>query len=311
MPNDFQPQILRERLLPLLQGAGPQREELDYRRFYRLDSPLAEQIRLGSMPAAGYRLAVQLWLPPQPRASLLLLHGLYDHMGLYRHLINWALQQNFALLACDLPGHGLSSGPPASIDDFAEYRAALDALLDAAGELQLPRPWHLLGQSTGAAIVLDYLLGGAPRAELGRSILLAPLVRPRAWLRSRAAYHLLRPLRQSIPRRFYANSGDSEYLHFVRHVDPMQAQALPLAWVGALQRWVPRIESAPRSGVSPLIIQGDADLTVDWQHNLGVLQDKFCNPDVLLLGGARHHLANETAELRQRYLDYLGQHLSP
>jgi alpha-beta hydrolase superfamily lysophospholipase len=310
MPEVFQPQLLRECLPPLLQAGGQLPQELAYRRFYGLDSPLAAQIRLGSLPLAGYRLAVQYWLPALPRASLLLLHGYYDHMGLYRHLIHWALQQGFAVLACDLPGHGLSSGAPARIGDFAEYRATLEALLDCAQALQLPCPWHLLGQSTGAGIVLDYLLTGAPRAELGESILLAPLVRPMAWWRVRLAYQLLRHVRESIPRSFSANSADHEFLHFVRHVDPLQAHSLPLAWVAALQRWVPRIESAPRSSRCPLIIQGDADRTVDWRYNLGVLQDKFCRPDILLLPGARHHLANESAGLRQRYLDYLGQRLA-
>ncbi|WP_423811416.1 alpha/beta hydrolase, partial [Pseudomonas aeruginosa] len=40
--------------------------------------------------------------------SLLLMHGYYDHMGLYRHVVDWALGMGFSVLACDLPGHGLS-----------------------------------------------------------------------------------------------------------------------------------------------------------------------------------------------------------
>ena len=97
---------------------------------------------------------------------------------------------------------------------------------------------------------------------------------------------------------------------FVHHHDPLQPRNLPTAWVGALSRWVPHIEAAPRSTRSPLIVQGDADLTVDWRHNLAVLNDKFSQPKLCLLEGGRHQLVNETQALRDCYLDFLVQQLA-
>lgn len=46
-------------------------------------------------------------------------------------------------------------------------------------------------------------------------------------------------------------------------------------------------------------------MTVDWSHNLTVLKGKFSQPQILMLGHARHHLANESPELRARYFDFL------
>jgi alpha-beta hydrolase superfamily lysophospholipase len=313
MPEPFEPERLRAGLRPLAAALQAHPEVAAYQRFYGLDlaarHPTA-QVRLGSFEAGGYQLAVQLWSPPQPRATLLLLHGYYDHMGLYRHAVDWALGMGFAVLACDLPGHGLSSGTRASIDDFAEYQAALHGLFAEAEALGLPQPWHLFGQSTGGAILLDYLLTGEPRPELGETILLAPLVRPRAWGWSQFSYRLLSPFVEAIPRRFSVNSNDAEFIEFVHKLDPLQPRTLPTAWVGALARWIPRIEAAPRSSRSPLIVQGDADLTVDWQHNLQVLQSKFAEPQVLMLPQARHHLANETEETRRRYFAFLSERLA-
>ena len=37
----------------------------------------------------------------------------------------------------------------------------------------------------------------------------------------------------------------------------------------------PHIEHAKRSSCSPIIVQGQADMTVDWPHNLDVLDSKF------------------------------------
>ncbi|MCY1337808.1 2-succinyl-6-hydroxy-2,4-cyclohexadiene-1-carboxylate synthase [compost metagenome] len=312
MPDHFQPDLLRSLLRPLAAGAPDLRLAQGYRAFYRLDFSARYPgltTRLGCVEAAGHTLATQLWLPPEPRASLVMLHGYYDHMGLYGHLVDWALGMGFAVIACDLPGHGLSSGARASIGDFAEYQAALEALLGEAASLDLPQPWHLAGQSTGGAILLDYLLTGTPRPELGETLLFAPLVRPRAWGWSKFSYRLLRPFVEGIPRRFSVNSGDTEFIEFVQHQDPLQPQTLPTAWVGALARWVPRIEAAPRCRRRPLVIQGDGDMTVDWRHNLRVLADKFDRPEVLMLEGAGHHLVNELPAYRERYFGFLRERL--
>ena len=114
---------------------------------------------------------------------------------------------------------------------------------------------------------------------------------------------------KQIPRRFSENSGDPAFLTFIQSSDPLQPNILPTAWVGALSRWIPRIEGAPRSPHSPIIVQGGADMTVDWQHNLPVLERKFTSPDVLRLPDARHHLVNEREAIRREYFDYLSQRL--
>ena len=311
LPEPFQPERLRAALRPLVAAATLPAEAQAYQRYYGLDLPQhgAVQRRLGRFHCAGLELVAQLWLPPQPQATLILLHGYYDHTGLYRHVIDWALGLNLAVLTCDLPGHGLSAGARASIDDFATYQQTLQALFAEAASLDLPQPWHLCGQSTGGAILLDYLLLGEPRPEPGATILLAPLVRPRAWGLSKLSYHLLGPFKTEIPRRFSENSTDAEFLDFLQHRDPLQPRTLPTAWVGALARWIPRIEKAPRSVQQPLVVQGEDDMTVDWRHNLQVLQDKFDRPEILRLPGARHHLVNEREALRRQYFAFLSERL--
>jgi alpha-beta hydrolase superfamily lysophospholipase len=309
MPELFAPHQLIANLRPLAAAAPLSAVEQHYRQFYGFSDGLAQHSRVGQLQVGGYQIALQAWWPEQPRATLVLLHGYYDHSGLYRHVIEWALGMGFAVLSFDLPGHGLSSGMRASIGDFAEYQTVLQGVLTEAAALQLPQPWHLCGQSTGGAILIDYLLTGAPSAEIGETILLAPLVRPRAWAWSQLSYRVMRHFVSEIPRRFSVNSSDADFIDFVHNRDPLQPRSLPTAWVGALSQWVPRIEAAPRSVRSPLIIQGEADMTVAWRHNLEVLQDKFAAPSILRLPEARHHLANELPALRQRYFDFLSERL--
>ena len=312
MPAPFSPDSLRASLQPLAAGQPLSSEGLAYQRFYGLDfphRPAPVKRQLGRFSAGGYDLVSQVWWPDAaPVATLFLIHGFYDHMGLYRHVVEWGLNHGFVVIACDLPGHGLSSGERASIDDFAQYQATLQGLFIEAQSLQLPQPWHLCGQSTGGAIVLDHLLHyGEQSPAQGQAILLSPLVRPRDWGWSKFSYYLLRPFVKGIARRFSENSNDPDFLPFLQ-ADPLQPVRLPTAWVGALARWIPRIEGASPSTRQPLVIQGQDDKTVDWQHNLEVLKAKFNQPQVLLLPGARHHLANETAEIREQYLAFLDKH---
>uniref|UniRef100_UPI00263431B6 alpha/beta hydrolase n=1 Tax=Pseudomonas sp. TaxID=306 RepID=UPI00263431B6 len=161
MSATFDPDVLRSSLQPLLAEQPLSEAGQAYQRFYGLATGAnCAPIRswLGRFDIAGYEVVSQVWIPRQPIATLFLVHGFYDHVGLYRHVIDWALSRNFAVIGCDLPGHGLSSGARASIDDFDEYQVVLQALFDEASSLKLPQPWHLCGQSTGGAIVIDHLL---------------------------------------------------------------------------------------------------------------------------------------------------------
>ena len=314
MPAPFSPDTLRASLQPLAAARPLSSEGLAYQRFYGLDfahhaAPVQRQ--LGCYRAGGYDLVSQVWWPEgAPVATLFVIHGFYDHMGLYRHVIEWGLSRGFVVIACDLPGHGLSSGERASIGDFNQYQEALQGLFIEAQSLGLPQPWHLCGQSTGGAIVIDHLLHqGTHSPAQGQAILMAPLVRPKDWRWSKLSYYLLRPFVKGIARRFSENTNNPDFMPFLL-ADPLQPLRLPTAWVGALARWIGRIEEAAPSARALLIIQGEADRTVDWRHNLGVLTAKFTRPEVLLLPEARHHLANETDAIRARYFAFLDQHFN-
>ena len=206
-------------------------------------------------------MAGQAWLPEQPSATLFLLHGYYDHMGLYRHVIEWALRQGFAVISCDLPGHGLSSGERASINDFAVYQQVLQALFEQARALQLPRPWHLCGQSTGGAIAVDHLLyQGAHSPVDGQVILLAPLVRPCAWRWSKFSYRVLRHFVNGIERRFVRIPTTLPSCRFSRPTPATAPAAHCLG--GCPDRLGQTHRGCAKSTRRPLIVQGEADGTV-------------------------------------------------
>lgn len=289
-------------------------EALRYARYYGIN--FSERYRnllhaFGYFPAADHLIAVHAWMPPRPRGTVLVCHGYFDHVGLYRHVIDHLLKRNFAVLAYDLPGHGLSSGPRAAIEDFVIYREVLSQCL-ALKANHFPRPWHVVAQSTGGAIIVDFALHAATPAEVfpfEKVILMAPLIRPAKWRTGALLHTLVSPFREYVKRVFTLNSNDPEFLHFLEHLDPLQSRLLSARWVNALKKWIPVVEAASRVSLSPVIIQGDLDETVDWRHNLDILEDKFASPDINILKGARHQLANEAEPYRSRIAAILDRHL--
>jgi alpha-beta hydrolase superfamily lysophospholipase len=318
----FDPEALRAELPLFALGERAYSEhERAYLRHYGIDFA-------ATMPSIGhefgvldgaYRLAVHRWHPPAPRATVFVLHGYFDHIGLYRHLIRDLLERRFAVVGLDMPGHGLSSGDPAHIDSFDEYVDAF-ACCRAALMPAVRGPWHIVGQSTGAAVAMEWVLANGytkASAPFTGLALLAPLVRPANWRVVRIAYHLGRHFVRERERLFRANTDDVEFLRFLREADPLQAQKMPIAWVAAMVDWMRHFMQHPPTDVPALVIQGEQDTTVDWRFNVPVVERLF-DARVVYFEQGRHHVVNQAAPLRERiftllaeYLDVSEQHARP
>lgn len=271
-----------------------------YLQHYDLLVPVDVEHRFGRIDVQGTVIAVHLFLPPAPRGSLVAVHGLFDHAALWRHQLRWALGRGLAVCLFDLPGHGLSSGDRAHIDDFLHYVTALEAVLDHAGAL-LPAPRIGLGQSTGCSVLMQAVLDPTrPDPGLDDLVLLAPLVRPVGDRIGRPLVPLLAPFIRQLPRAFYGNTSDPGFNRFQRDRDLLQARALPVTWVRAMARWSRDFDRLPRSALSPCIVQGTLDTTVDWKRNLQRLRQRFTTPEEVMLEGALHNLMNEAPIHRQR-----------
>ncbi|WP_165855566.1 alpha/beta hydrolase [Marinobacter sp. JSM 1782161] len=281
---------------------GLSQEVAAYCRFYGLDLWVEHpdvQYSVGNLQAGEHRVAIHCYRTPRPRGTVFILHGYFDHVGLYSQLIDRCLGAGFNVLAYDQPGHGLSSGTPAAIGSFAEYQQVLLDVLEAVRG-RIDGPWFAVGQSTGGGVLIDYLLHRVPRgtAEFRHVVLLAPLVRPNGWIGAKMLHSLARPFIKRWRRMFSENSGNSRFLRFLREHDPLQARAVHVDWVSALRQWVPAIEAAKPVDYAVTVIQGEKDMTVDWHHNLRIIRNKFSSVAERRLPDGRHHLVNEASDLQ-------------
>ncbi len=311
----FDPHLLRGALKPLVPGRPtiltPEQDR--YLRHYGIhfsESNPALEHWFGRVDSPAHQLAAHVWRPRDAVGTSIVLHGYYDHVGLYGHLIGHLLDRRQTVLAFDLPGHGLSSGAAATIDTFDRYVAAFDVCVRALGA-HLPKPWSLFGQSTGGGIAMEWLLANQltrATSPFSDVILLAPLVRPANWRFNQIAYQVARRLFTERPRGLTDNADNPEFLAFLRERDPLQAKTLPVQWVTAMVAWMRRFESYRPTDIAPLVIQGQADKTVDWRYNMRAIERLF-EPQIVYLPQARHHLVNESPALREQLFATIDRHV--
>lgn len=264
--------------------------------------------------ATHYEVVCQYFELPkeQQQGTAFLLHGYFDHVGIFVHLIRHCLSLGYSVVIFDQPGHGLSSGRPASIESFMRYVDALTTCLERADKQHLPGPWQLIGQSTGCSVIMDGLQQEATALlqRMERIILLAPLLRPHRWGQLRFLFPVLRHVIKLIPRGFAENSHDQEFLKFLAQNDDLQSRSVAVDWLQSMSDFQKRFALAQPADEVLHIIQGSDDTTVDWKYNLPKIVEKFPAAKTYLVTEARHQLVNESVEYRDKVFSLVSEILS-
>jgi alpha-beta hydrolase superfamily lysophospholipase len=294
----FDVDSVRGQLRPIWQGQKHTAAEVKYFQYYGLDiEPGKYEHFFGAFDSNDFTLSAHIYRPKEYKATVVILHGYLGHCGLLSKLIESLLKEDYAVACFDLPGHGLSSGESAYIEDFAQYTQALKDFMIVL-KPQMAEPYHLIGHSTGGSCVIDYLLREKGE-DFDKVILAAPLVRSVLWNSSKIGHKFYGLFSKRIGRVFRNNSSDKDFLQFVKYRDPLQARKVPLRWTKALYEWNDKIACAEISDKSILVIQGKADSTVDYKFNIRFLRSKFPNMQIKFIENARHELFNESSEIRE------------
>lgn len=291
--------------LNLNQPFQPSIELQAYQKLYGLD--VLDGVHWqGFIEMPLFKLHVQVFQPKidKIKGTVFLLHGYLEHSGIYQPIVHELLEQGFSVLTYDLPGHGLSTGVPASIQNFDHYQQVLHAVYQYVKNAdQLPKPWLGIGQSTGAAIFMHHLLEYAEQRRnpiVERVLLLSPLIRPAksAWWHNSVGLGIIRRIKRQVPRHFKRNNHNPEFLRFVRLKDPLQPRMMGMDWILAMSRWMQEMEARPPCRIPVWLAQGALDQTVDWRYNVDFVREKFRLQTLLMLEEGSHQLINERADIR-------------
>ena len=115
----------------------------------------------------GLKLYLQAWIPEQPKASLLLVHGLGEHSSRYVHFADRLIKEGIAVFTFDGRGHGKSSQPrpTAYFANHEDYLKDIDALFGKVKSYVKDIPIFIFGHSMGGGLVAKYVISYQPDAR--------------------------------------------------------------------------------------------------------------------------------------------------
>jgi alpha-beta hydrolase superfamily lysophospholipase len=99
-------------------------------------------------------------LPNEARAALLIVHGIAEHSGRYRHAANALASQGIACFAYDQRSHGLNPGVRTHVDDFRQFAEDLKQVAAALHDRNPQLPLFIWGHSMGSVILTLASLDG-------------------------------------------------------------------------------------------------------------------------------------------------------
>lgn len=261
--------------------------------------------RAGTIKIDRYSIMVHSFLNEKADDTVILTHGYFDHVGILKNLIKELLDSGYSVVTYDQPGHGLSSGARATIDDFNDYTTVLTKIITTFTN---DNNVHIVGHSTGCSAIIKGLLDNNLN-NISKVVLVSPLIRSNHWHISKAGNNILGLFTEEIPRVFRKNSSDMAYLNFVKNKDSLQYKKLPLEWFKSLDRWNKEISELPKSQQKIFVIQGNKDTTVDWKYNINFINEKFPNSKVTYINKGKHQLYNESSKIKETVFNSIINYL--
>ncbi len=241
----------------------------------------------------------QSWLPEgEPKAALLLAHGLAEHSGRYGNVIDHFVPLGYAIYGVDHLGHGKSDGERVYVKRFDDYTNTLKIYFDKVRGSQPGKPIFLVGHSMGGLIGAVYLLDH--QAELAGAVLSGPAVKIPSDVTPTTIF-VGKILSALIPGfgliRLEANGVSRDPGVVQAYVgDPLVHKGKMTARLAAEMLQAMRTIGDQAAGITLpiLIVQGSADKLVD-PAGAKMLYDAVSSPDkeIKIYNGLYHEVFNE------------------
>jgi alpha-beta hydrolase superfamily lysophospholipase len=114
---------------------------------------------------AGLRIFTRHWPADQPRASIVICHGVNSHGGQYIRAAEAFAAKGFAVTALDLRGRGKSEGERFYAESIDDYVDDLSRTIELARSHHPDLPLYLLGHSAGGVTSVSYALDYQDRID--------------------------------------------------------------------------------------------------------------------------------------------------
>lgn len=112
--------------------------------------------------------------PPQPKAIVIIIHGVSEHSGRYAYIAKCLNKFGYGVYRFDNRGHGRSGGERGYVRNFMDFVEDVDLIVSLAHDENILLPLFMLGHSMGGFIATAY--GITHPDQLNGQILTGPAV---------------------------------------------------------------------------------------------------------------------------------------
>jgi alpha-beta hydrolase superfamily lysophospholipase len=225
-----------------------------------------------------------------PRATVVLVHGIAEHSGRYEGLGILLADAGLHIRSFDLRGAGASGGPRWDIEDWSLYLDQIERHVRWATSQN--RPVVLMGHSLGATLALDYVLDGRVAPDL--LVASAPAISAgAAWQRAVAPLLARIAPTAAVPNRVKGHQlskdpkvGEEYFADPL--VCPTSTPRLGINFFRAMDRVR---DGVARLDLPTLVVHGGDDTLVPPQTTAFLAENQ--SVDRILYPGLRHELHNE------------------
>ncbi len=269
----------------------------------------------------GVRLRIGAW-PRGDKGSVLLFTGRTEYIEKYGDTARDLAEMGYGMITLDWRGQGLSDRllkdrAVGHVHRFTDFQHDVAALMVAAQELEMPRPYYLVSHSMGGAIALRALINGLEVQAAVFSapmwgLLLSPLVRPIAWTLATASgwfglRHLYAPGTGPVtyvaaaPFENNLLTTDPERYAMMQHqvaTHPDLALAGPsLGWLHESLHEIRVLRALPSPEVPTLTFLGTHERIVDTKAVVARMQD-WPDGRLEMIPGSEHEVLMEKPATR-------------
>jgi len=238
--------------------------------FSTKDNPVPEGAEAGMIAAEdGVSLRFARWRPEgATRGTVCVFPGRTEKIEKYFETARDLIRRGFAVAVLDWRGQGgsqrlLRNAMKGHVDDFADYRADVDAFMRQAVLPDCPSPFYALAHSMGAAVMLDSARIGERLFD--RMLLVAPMLELSLLKHDVAARRLARLLRGLGMSKLYVPTGKIKPLNEL-HFDGNRLTSDPVRFARNLTITLDH----PQLDVGPP--------TIGWMASAFDLMERFEDP---------------------------------
>lgn len=275
------------------------------------------------------RIFFRHWTVEEPKAVLVIFHGMLEHIGRYQPFAEWLQQHHIAVMGHDHRGHGHSLSQTAPCGHFADKDGNRYLIDDAYHMIGLARqayptlPLFVMGHSMGS-FLLRQLLHTYQLSQIQGAILMGTGFQPKGLIQlgyglSRLIAHFKGPQYKSRllyqlalgnnSRQFKHRQSDYDWLSPSSQAvnqyrndpyifDNFTAQAYADMFKGMLTNYDRKRLLALDKQIPLLLISGAEDPIGNQGHGVQALYENYCqlgyqDVSLSLLPKARHELLND------------------